>query len=475
MMTDPAIPADTFKARYKKDQTRKYMSILQEFSMNPVYNLVTGEASISTAGIAETDAGHKPFSYRLNTDSMLNAIRYRRQGSIPRFKKYNIILYFFESTPYKYYEKKINGNYVIDSWHRLEKNSINFRNHYANYPLSANALISVLASAYDLNSKDMLIQKYPDIKLQTLSEILKGHGYRTCLIHTGGLGYAGQQRFLKNRKIDSVIDYKQLIRVKPYNRQVGWGVDERAMIRPGIEFIKNDAAKPYLLIFMPVNPHHPYAIPDKKFQITGDVPEDVDYRTRNWLNYLNSLHYADASLGLLIRELERESLMDDTLLFLFADHGEAFYQHKMNYNHPLYLYDENVHVPFLIYNKRIFTSPAYYDGVTRHIDILPTILDILGIAQSPEQEGIPILASHREQRALLHTSWKDDYMGVVDGNWKYICRTADQLEELYNLVSDPDETNNLAPQYMNLTLHFRAFIKKARQYKNDYYQRILKK
>jgi len=82
-----------------------------------------------------------------------------------------------------------------------------------------------------------------------------------------------------------------------------------------------------------------------------------------------------------------------------------------------------VHVPFLIYNKELFDAPEYFEGITRHIDVLPTILDILGIPQRPEQEGVPVLSEHAEQMAVLHTSWKDDYMGIVDQQWKYIRRT----------------------------------------------------
>ena len=477
LATEPEIKSGKFIPRYRKEEAGKYISLLHEFSMNPAYNLVTREATLmqQQQQTNETGSSNVPFTFKLNTDSIFHARRYKRRDIIPRGKRYNIILYFFESTPYKYYDIKVRGRQVIPAWHRLEKNSINFRHHYVNYPLSANALISVFASAYDLNTPDLLIQKYPKIKLITLPEILKDRGYRTCLIHSGGLGYAGQRRFLERRKFDAIYDYNYLIKIEPYNRQVGWGVDERAMIKPGIEFIKKDAARPYLVVFMPVNPHHPYAIPGKQFQITGDIPEDIDSRKRSWLNYLNSLHYADASLGMLVDELDKEALLDDTLLFIFADHGEAFYQHRRNYNHPLYLYNENVHVPFLIYNKKIFTAPLYFDGITRHIDILPTIRDILGIPPVPEEEGIPILAPHREQLALLHTSWKDDYMGIADGNWKYICRTNDRLEELYDLGKDPNEKNNVASTHTDIVERYRAYVLKARRYKDDYYERILKR
>jgi arylsulfatase A-like enzyme len=473
LLTDPSVPADKFAGLYKNEKARK-MSMLREFTMNPIYNLCSQSASNFSGETLPGLVGSGPFTYRLNTDALASSHTYHHQDIIPRNKPYNIILYFFESTPNRYYDIKINGRHVIEAWHRLEQHSLNFRNHYANYPLSANALLSVLTSAYDLNSKDMAIQKYPDIRLKTLPEILKDRGYRTCLIHTGGLGYAGQKRFLINRKIDRIIEYNQLIKTPPYNQQVGWGVDERSMIKPAVEFIKQSPGSPFLLVLLPVNPHHPYAIPDDTFRITGEDREESDYRKRNWLNYLNSLHYADASLGMLVDELERENLMDESLLFVFADHGEAFYQHKMNYNHPLFIYDENVRVPFKIYNKKLFRKPVYYDGISRHIDILPTILDILNIKSSPEHEGIPLLSRHREQLALLHTSWKDDYMGVADGKWKYICRTKDTLEELYNLEDDPGETNNIAAKHPDVTERYRRFVMKARSHKAEYYKRVLK-
>ncbi|MBN2079621.1 MAG: sulfatase-like hydrolase/transferase [Spirochaetes bacterium] len=471
LTTDSSLP-QSIASRHGDGKAPAVISMLREFSMHPLANLFTGgDRKISSASPHE---GGISFTWRFATDSIESPRRHPRLGAIPRNKRYNIILFFFESMPARYYDITINGRPVVPSWHRLERNSISFKKHYCNYPLSANALLSIFTSAYGLYSKDMAIQKHPDLGLPTMPEILHEHGYRTCLIHTGGLGYAGQNRFLRNRKFDRIIDYNQLIRIPPYNRQVGWGVDERAMIGPSIEFIQEERDEPFFLVLMPVNPHHPYAIPDNSFRITGEIPEGIDYKKRNWYNYLNSLHYADHSLGKLIDELESRGLMEDTLLFLFADHGEAFYQHRMNYNHPLFLYEENVHVPFLVYNRKLFPGPVHYRGITRHIDILPTVLDMLGIPRDPRQEGLSIFAAGENQMALLHTSWKDDYLGIADGRWKYICRMKDMLEELYDMERDPLEKNNIANSRPEITARYREVVLNAREHMKEYYRRIIR-
>jgi arylsulfatase A-like enzyme len=56
--------------------------------------------------------------------------------------------------------------------------------------------------------------------------------------------------------------------------------------------------------------------------------------------------------------------LDDTLLCIFADHGEAFYQHAGNYLHALQLYEENVAIPFIIYNRKLF---AEKESLPRHL------------------------------------------------------------------------------------------------------------
>jgi len=466
---------DTLATREGKIN-RPLRTILFECSLHPIYNMysdIDDNGKVILSEKEEKGTGDEAFEYRLDTASLATAHRFPRIGAIPRGKKYNIIFYFFESTPRRYIDYKVNGKYIMPTWRRLMKHSVISENHYANYPLSANAMLSILTSAYDFPGKKLIIQKHSSVGLTSLPEILKSQGYRTCIIHTGDLRYAGQRRFLKYRSFDRIIDLPELENIPPYNYRVGWGVDERAMIEPTVRFMKQKKSQPFFTVYMPVNPHHPYAIPDKKFQITGPIPRNISSKERVRRQYLNSLYYSDAALGELIARLEKEGLMKNTLLFLFADHGEAFYEHVRNYNHPFFLYEENVQVPLIIYNRELISEPVNYRGITRHIDIMPTVLDILQLKSPPEQEGISFLAPHRQQLALLHTHWKDDYTAVRDGQWKYIRDMKRGFEELYNLEADPFEKNNVAASQKDLSKKYRKVVTRARRHKREYYRRVL--
>ncbi|OHD12267.1 MAG: hypothetical protein A2Y41_06715 [Spirochaetes bacterium GWB1_36_13] len=457
---------------------KKTISLLNELISNPFLNFIKNDPPVVplASPVPETTLPSKHSKISFDTSSLESIKRYPKNMLIPKNKKYNIIFYFFESTPKEYLKLKINGKEVTPNWNRLSKNSLVFENHYTNYPLSVNALLSVFTSLYPMTGKKSLIETLPDVQLESVSQILFENDYKTMLIHTGGLGYAGQIHFLKHRRFDSIMDYKQLSKLPPYySQKIGWGVDERAMENPIHDFIKKSQGHPFFISIHPVNPHHPYAYPGKDFEIAGNADSFGNKKEKTWINYLNSLYFADFALGELIKRLEENNELDNTLIFIFADHGEAFYQHKMNYNHPFYLYEENIHVPFMIYNPKLFKKSFHFQGISRHIDLLPTLLDILGIKKELPATGISILSEHKEQMALSYTYWKDEYYSIRDEKWKYILRFQDKMEELYDLDQDPGEKNNLCEIFPDISQRYYQFIIKSRENNVLFYKQLLDK
>ena len=440
-----------------------------ELGSNPVVALVFGPKRETFLPPARATA--VPAYY--NTDSVEKAGSHRPLPAV-RKGRYSVILYFCESTSWRYYDLLYDGKPVLPVLHALARNGVLLKNHYTNYPLSANTLYSVLSSRYSMYGKAMIFGEYHDVDVDTLPEVLARNGYATCFIHTGDLLYASRNKFLANRNIDRFLLEKDLAKDARYRTKVGWGADERSMIGPAVEWIKAQNS-PYLLMLAPVNPHHPYAIPDDVEKITDPDEAGIGARERTWRRYLNSLHYTDQSMGSLIERLEREGLMKNTLFVVVGDHGEAFYQHPGNYNHPLYVYEENVHVPALFYSKSLFPAGIEMESITRHIDIMPSILDLLGVADTARRDGESIFSRSMEKMAVFHTSWTDELMGVRDGRWKYILRMKDSREELYNLEADPGETANIADANPEVALRYRKVADDMVSYMLAQYRGVARK
>jgi arylsulfatase A-like enzyme len=408
-----------------------------------------------------------------DTDSLESPKAFRDPPVVKKGKR-NVILYFFESTSWRYFDLESGGERVLPAMRELAKQGFLLKNHYSNYPLSANTLYSVLSSRYSMYGKAMIFHEYYDVDVHTLPEVLHDEGYATCFIHTGDLLYASRHEFLANRDIDELILGKDLMKDGRYRKNVGWGADERAMIDPALSWIKAQKG-PYFLMMAPVNPHHPYAIPADFPRIADPDEEGIGTGERNRRNYLNSLHYADAAMGLFVEALEREGLMENTVFVMVTDHGEAFYQHKGNYNHPLFIYEENVHVPALFYGKSILPPGIEFESTTRHIDIMPSILDLLGVRDSGRRDGESIFSRSREKMAVFHTSWSDELMGVRDGKWKYIKRMKDSREELYDLDLDPWEKADVASANPAIIERYRNAVDSMVAYMIDQYRDIPRK
>ncbi|MFC1669774.1 LTA synthase family protein [Spirochaetota bacterium] len=417
--------------------------------------------------INSSKSDYKNFKFRLNTDSLVTNRAHPRLP-VKRGKQYNIIFYFFESTCQYYLGKTVNGKKVTPNWERLGKNSFVSPNHYVHSPLSVNSRITVLSSSYEPPSEVWVTNLYPRMKVKSIIEILSEKGYSTAVYHSGSLRNFANHRYLRHRKVDEMKDSRSL-KNRKYRAIMSWAADDREMIDPAVKFIRRNSGKPFFITFMPAAPHHPYVVPHKKYEI---VKPRGTKKERRWKRYINSIHYSDAVVGELVDRLENEGLMENTLFFLFADHGQAFFQHMGNYLHALFLYEENVHVPFLIYNKKLFPQRWLYSGISRNVDIVPTVLDMLRIPEEKEHEGISLLSDHPQKLAYFHTQWTKDYVGVRDGKWKYILRMNDKYEELYDVSKDRWEKKNLAGKFPEIASMFKKFVLNARKYKINYYRAV---
>ena len=180
------------------------------------------------------------------------------------------------------------------------------------------------------------------------------------------------------------------------------------------------------------DPHAPYRAPEQR----ASDPYD------------NEVAFADAQLGLLLDRLRVAGQLDHTLIVVLADHGESLGEHGET-THGLFAYNATLHIPLVISMPSL--EPQVVDAPTAQMDVMPTILDLLGLDAPTTIEGRSLVHAIRGETmparpiyfealdAYLTRSWAP-LTGVIDGDWKYI----DLPEaELYDLVNDPNEQRNV--------------------------------
>src|SRR5205823_11753598 len=121
------------------------------------------------------------------------------------------------------------------------------------------------------------------------------------------------------------------------------------------------------------------------------------YRMRDVGNpYSNAVAYADAMLGNFLGDLHAAGALDHTLVVITADHGESLGEHGER-THGLFAYDSTLRVPLVFYAPgRI--RPGVVRDTMRLVDVVPTIVDLVGAPALPDADGRtvrPFIAGER--------------------------------------------------------------------------------
>jgi arylsulfatase A-like enzyme len=203
----------------------------------------------------------------------------------------------------------------------------------------------------------------------------------------------------------------------------------------------------FFLTYLPIAGHHPYETPEP-----GPFPELSESD-----RYLNALHYSDASLGALFRGLRDRGLDRKTLFVIFGDHGQAFGRHGGNYGHSLFLYEENIRVPYLVALPGLINQQARLTNTISLIDTAPTILDLLGLPLPADYQGRSALEG-RASMALFYTDYSLSLMGLRDGSWKYIYELDSGRSKLFDLRQDPAELNDLSRLHSERVTAYRSLL-----------------
>jgi hypothetical protein len=165
--------------------------------------------------------------------------------------------------------------------------------------------------------------------------------------------------------------------------------------------------------------------------------------------YDSDIAFGDHCFGRFIAMLKQRGLFEDAYTLYLSDHGEEFYEHG-GWGHGRSLHEEQTRLPMLLRLPGGRRSGTVVDGVVRGIDLMPSLLEWLGI-EGPPGPGVSFASAVEAGRdpaevEILAEQWLDKsrLYSLTRGNWKYILRLDPYREEaLYDLETDPAERTNL--------------------------------
>ena len=357
---------------------------------------------------------------------------------------------------------------------------------------------------------------------ETIAEALRSYGYLTLLYSNNGQLSPAQNMAQgfdtyeitntgKEAELISMVDqlklrryYIQLFRIEDKGVEVviDDGAYKTNKVVKGWIADADRAEEPFFLFINYMEAHYPYHPPleyalrfrpgnstksallvsqDPISYITGRVKQsEEDFAILRGL-YDAEISYLDFRMGELFDYLRELDIMNDTVLIITSDHGEYFGEHQLM-GHVFGVYDTLIHVPLIIRYPPLFEAGMRVDEQVQLTDIFPTILDIVGIDRDSNDqimgnslirdgqnsETTFAIAEHGSfvwsLNSLMNNNRKFDIAAinrrlktVRDGEYKYIW-SSDGRDELYNILNDPDELNNLIESEPEKASELKAYL-----------------
>ncbi|MFT5459921.1 MAG: arylsulfatase [Myxococcota bacterium] len=160
------------------------------------------------------------------------------------------------------------------------------------------------------------------------------------------------------------------------------------------------------------------------------------------VRYQAEIRYLDDQLGLAFADLEARGLLEDTLVVVYNDHGESFFEHGyQSHAHTLHAQENNGLLVFWSANL----EPGVWSGPTHSTDLAATLLDLHGVTIPAEVDGVPLGTADADRARFQYSVARQGVLqSVIQGPHKLHYDWDDGRLELYDRVVDPDEAADLA-------------------------------
>lgn len=420
---------DLEKGRFIKQWNREF--IVMKFG---IYIYQLNDVFVNISPTLNSFFGYDEMSKKIKTYYETKEIQKANEYTNV-YKDKNILMIHAESMQQFLIDLKINGVEITPNLNKLFHSGLGFTNFYsqAGVGTSSDTEFSINTSLLPSTNGTVFIS-YWDREYVAIPNILKKQNYYTFSMH-------GNKSDMWNREaMHKSLGYDRFYSMKDYDidEVIGLGLSDKSFFRQSIEKlkeIKKTKEKYYGTLIMLTN-HTPFSEVDKygelnlssEVEITNEEGQ-IEKVTRPFLegnflgDYLKASHYADAALGELITGLDKEGLLENTIIVIYGDHDSKIpkkeYNYLYNYDpqtdqvltemdegyvpYDYYAHELNRKVPFIIWEKNM-KKPKQIDKVMGTIDVLPTLGNMVGF-KSEYSLGNDVF------------SIEDNYVVFPNGNW----------------------------------------------------------
>ncbi|MFH1403308.1 MAG: sulfatase [Candidatus Altiarchaeota archaeon] len=346
----------------------------------------------------------------------------------------------------------------IDS---LSSNSLLFTRYYTALPSTMPSHATMFTSKMPYEHKLQENGQAISLNETTLAEVLNGGGYNTAAITSAGHLNTGSGLGQGFDYFDSPGESNTRLRrqIVGYTR----GASETTDL--ALEWLESNPGGKFFMFLHYWDPHSPYT-PPKKYDVFRGASNGTKLARRRG-GYDGEVFYVDSEFGRIIDYLEKNEMLDNTLVVVTSDHGESLGDHGGYFGHGPLLYEHQIRIPLIIYCQGVFRE---YDKLSLNTQLMPTILEMVGVGDSASsspslfEDGLQALffesdvCSHpRVSGCYPPKTVQGKLIGVRKGDFKLIQTPTSTgfRSELYDLDSDAGEVNDVSGSLM---LYYRRWV-----------------
>ncbi|GAA5139467.1 LTA synthase family protein [Thalassotalea piscium] len=378
--TDPLVNSLTLNSSYSVAHAIK--AIGNEKSAAKIYGKMDEDKVIS---IVRNETGLKSENF-YNESKPTQAIRQPTYHGKPK----NLVIILEESLGAQYVSE-LDGLELTPNIDKLYNEGWGFKQLYATGTRSVRGVEAVITGFTPTPARAVVKLDKSQKNFFTIANLLKDNGYNTQFIYGGESHFDNMKSFFLGNGFTDIVDFDDI----EETAFVGsWGAsDEDLFKQTDKELLKlHKQGKPFFSFIFSSSNHDPFEIPQ-------DVISPINYSKEQLLKYdgkellrHKAIQYADYALGEFISKAKSQPYWQDTVFLIVADHDARVMGKNLV---PI----NNFHIPAVILNSTHL--PAKDDRIVSQIDLAPTVLSLIGVANDSPMIGQDLTNENIHQRAMM--------------------------------------------------------------------------